>query len=88
MSEKIKLKQCPDCSVDPGQPHLANCDVERCSVCGGQRFMDSCKGHDRLFARWTGVWPGTLESEALGVDLNEFYIEGYNEVFFIKPKGD
>lgn len=88
MGKAIKLRRCPDCAVEPGQPHLVNCDVEKCSTCGDQRFNCNCKKHDKLFARWTGVWPGALESEALGVDLNEFYIQGYNKIFFIKPKGD
>lgn len=83
----MELKHCPDCNAEPGQPHLENCDVERCSVCGGQRFGDDCKGHDKAFARWAGVWPGKLEAEGLGVDLNEFYTQGYNETFFVKPIG-
>lgn len=48
--------------------------------------MDDCKGHDKLFARWTGFWPGEVEAKELGIDLNQFIIQGYNEIFFIKPK--
>jgi hypothetical protein len=77
---------CPDCGVTPGRPHLDNCDVEICSVCGGQRFLDDCEGHDKLFARWTGFWPGILEATALGIDLNQLYVKGLNEFFFIKPR--
>jgi hypothetical protein len=61
------LTTCPDCGVQPGQPHEDGCDVECCSVCGGQRLMcagdgDECRHHDRAFARWTGIWPGWADS--------------------------
>ena len=81
-----KLRNCPDCSVKPGEIHLINCDVERCSVCGRQRLMDDCKGHDPAFSRWTGIWPGELEAKYLEIDLNEFYRQGYEQIFFVKPK--
>lgn len=77
---------CPDCGVKPGQPHKRNCDVERCSVCGSQRIGCECKGHDKAFSRWTGYWPGHLESKALGSTLNDLYSSGLYKNFFIKPK--
>ena len=78
---------CPDCNAAPGHKHLDQCDVERCSVCGGQHFSCECEGHDKAFARWTGFWPGTLEAKALGLDnLNLLYVNDLHTLFFVKPK--
>jgi len=79
-----KLTNCHDCGAKPGQKHKSGCDVERCSVCGGQRIQCSCEGHDKLFAKWTGIWPGKAEADYLGIGLNEF--EEYSKIFFIKKK--
>lgn len=87
-----ELRDCPDCAVRPGQEHVPGCDVERCSVCGGQVLMcGACEEqhpgrHDPGFARWSGLWPAVAETEALGLkDCNEFYIQGFHKVF-VKPE--
>ena len=85
MNEVRKLSQCHDCGAKPGEMHLDGCDTERCSVCGDQRLQCNCKGHDKTFARWTGLWPGVAEAQMLGVDLNEFHRKGYDRIFFVKP---
>ena len=81
-----EIRNCPDCNALPGQIHMDNCDVERCSVCGGQRFLDDCENHNKAFARWTGIWPGAAEASYLGINLNDLYKQGIEQYLFVEPK--
>ena len=86
------MDKCPDCAVAPGEKHLQDCDIERCSVCGKQFVSCRCLAHDKNFARWVGFFPGEIECYALGYvtdanmpDLNKLYSTGLYRIFFCKP---
>ena len=83
-----KLTNCHDCNAEPGQQHSVNCDVERCSVCGGQRLQCDCEGHDPAFARWTGIWPGLAECQYLGITLNDMVEHHLEKIFLVKEAQD
>jgi len=83
--QKVELDNCFSCKVVAGKIHKKKCDIERCSVCGGQYVSCRCDGHDKQFSRWTGFWPGELECKSLNMDLNTFYMTSMHKIFFIKP---
>jgi len=61
-------KTCPDCACGIGEEHSENCDVQRCSGCGGQRLSCFCgedgkkDKHDFSKTTWSGFWPGIKEA--------------------------
>lgn len=53
----MNSRDCPHCGAEVGQPHAADCDIERCTVCEYLRINCDCKDHEPLKAAWTGECP-------------------------------
>lgn len=58
IEEKIKIERdptrerdlarCGDCHVIEGEYHLDGCDMEDCSICGGQRITCGCSNNPQV----------------------------------------
>lgn len=48
---------CPDCGTAFSQPHHNECDIERCSTCGGHRTSCDCATLDPSQSNWTDDLP-------------------------------
>jgi hypothetical protein len=70
----VKQERCHDCGAGVGEPHIDGCENERCTVCGGQRMMCHCEGHDKGAASWIGETP-EFNPKAQGELLPKFMIE-------------
>jgi hypothetical protein len=84
------LPSCPDCGCLSGQVHQAECDVERCSVCGQQRAScGGCPGHDPVISRWMGVYPDGPNRDRVSKprDIAEVLNE-QSEIMADMPVGD
>lgn len=71
--QDLSTEACWDCGALIGVAHLRGCDIERCTVCNGQRLQCNCKGHDQKKAKFDGFWPGSKEALAKGVCLNHLF---------------
>ena len=58
LEAQSNLHICNDCGANVGEQHFENCDVARCSICGGQLLSCGCYGEPDY---WTGIWPGYKE---------------------------
>ena len=83
---EVKIEHCHDCGVSIGMEHDVNCDVSKCSECGGQRF--SCGCEEGNGGKWDGCWPGTMECYEKGYlccwDNSEVWQADLNKLSLMK----
>ena len=79
VTDRHEIHDCRQCGAVPGAMHVEGCGVERCG-CGYQAIGCDCSEEDyraqRPNNRWTGVWPGVLDAEALGYFCRDFHPDG------------
>ena len=52
-AQQTALSNCPDCGTPVKEHYKPDCDVERCTACGQQKFTCDCESGHTV---WTGVW--------------------------------
>lgn len=50
-TEILRKNRCHDCGVEEGQLHELGCDMERCSICGGQFISCDCDFEEKVKKR-------------------------------------
>tara|TARA_R110002111_G_scaffold100975_1_gene156372 strand:+ start:16433 stop:16927 length:495 start_codon:yes stop_codon:yes gene_type:complete len=58
-----KKEKCPDCGTALGEPHKNDCDIQRCSECGGQKISCDCATHTPSKSVWNDEWPESQDCD-------------------------